>query len=113
MKGLSERLQIVRGAEVRVDIVQILLPVAVVGLAVSRLALDVLGDRRDPDSVEAHALNIVQSVNDASPGAAAVLPATGITCCGRAAVRSGEAISEELVDAAASPFFGTSSESGR
>lgn len=113
MQRLRESLQIVLGAKVGVDTVKILLPVTMVSLAVRGVALDVLGDGRDPDGVEAHALDVVQPVDDARPGPAAILPVCCVARGGRAAVRSGEAISQELVDAAASPFCWAGGEGGR
>lgn len=59
VQSLSERLQVFRRAEMRVDRVDILLPIPMICLAVSSALLNVLSDGGDPDGVEAHPLDVV------------------------------------------------------
>lgn len=84
--------------------IKILLPVAVVGLSVSSFTLNVFRDRRDPDRVKSHTLNVVEFLDDSSPGAAAVDARGRVAGGGGAAISAGEAVGEELVNAAAAPF---------
>ena len=43
------------------------------GLAIRGIALDVRDNRRYPDGVKSHVLNVVELVRDAFPGAATIL----------------------------------------
>lgn len=104
VQSLRKRLQIVLGAIVRVHVIKILLPVAMVSLSVSSVSLNVLGDGGNPDRVETHTLNVVQPVDDARPGAAAVPASRRVASGSGAAVGASEAVGEQLVDAAAAPF---------
>jgi hypothetical protein len=64
-------------------------------LALLAGALEVGDDGRDPDGVEAHALDVVEVVRDPLPAAAAVLAVT--RAAGRArVVREREAVRDEL-----------------
>ena len=96
----------------RVHVIKILLPVAMVSLSVSSITFNVLRNRGNPDRVKTHTLNVVELVNDASPGAAAVLASRRVAGSSRAAIRASKAVSEELVDAAAAPFGWTGGEGG-
>ena len=87
MQRIRKSLEVVFGTKVRVQLVpiqseplqatstldnlQILLPVTVIRIP-SAPILKVLRHRRDPDSRKAHALDVVQLVDDALPGATAV-----------------------------------------
>ena len=59
VSGLYEILQVIRGAEVGVGFLPVCGPVSMVA------AVDVVDNRRDPDGVETHALNVVQIVDHA------------------------------------------------
>mmetsp|Transcript_82714 Transcript_82714/g.213126 ORF Transcript_82714/g.213126 Transcript_82714/m.213126 type:complete len:573 (+) Transcript_82714:991-2709(+) len=95
----GELLEVRLGAVVRVDIVEVVRPVAhEAGAVVGRVqALELLHRGRDPDAVEAHALDVVELADDALEGAAAplVLPLARR----RVAVGLREAVEEEEVDA--------------
>lgn len=41
-------------------VLHVLLPVAMVGCSITRVSLQLVGDRSDPDGSEAHPLNVVQ-----------------------------------------------------
>ena len=60
--------------------------------------VDLLGDGRDPDGVEAHALDVVEMADGALIGSSAVYSVAGVARCGGAAIGSGEAVSQYLVD---------------
>ena len=95
MQRRRQRLKLVRGAEVSVDFVEILLPIAMVGLTILCKLLQLMCDWRDPyladsarsdhwveegtNRVKAHVLDIVQMVLNALPGASTVETETGIT----------------------------------
>lgn len=82
---LDELLEFFSSTEVLVDLVQV---------------------AGDPDSIEAHVLDVVEVVLDALEGAAAVV-AEVVAGSGRA-VGSGESVGDDLIDRAGSPFFGCS-----
>ena len=65
--------------------------------------VDVVNDRRDPDCVEAHALDVVKLLHHAYVVAAAVLAQTCAGLC--AAVITGEPVSEHLVNASLLPGY--------
>lgn len=93
----------------RVDAVEILLPVSMVGLAVCRRAFNLGSDRRNPDSIEAHALNVVEVILNAFEASTAIFSFSGVACRIRATVGACEAIGKYLVDAAAAPLVGRGS----
>jgi hypothetical protein len=112
VQSLRKRLQVVLGAIVRVHVIKILLPVAMVSLSVSSGTLNVLRHGGDPDRVKTHTLNVVEPVDDAGPGAAAVLARCCVASGSRAAIGTSKAVSEQLVDTAAAPFGWTGGEGG-
>jgi hypothetical protein len=82
-------------AEVRVDTIPVLSPVAVVA------TVEVIDDRRDPNSIKSHSLDVVKAILHAFEGTAAVIAEVG---AGRATSWVLlVAISEDLVDRAFFP----------
>lgn len=102
-----EVLEIIGRSKVRVQGVQVLRPVAVVCLTVDGVLFQVLGDGRDLQSSESHALDVVEVVGQTLPGATAVLH--GIACP-RGAIGAGITVSDDLVDRTGGPFLGAGSE---
>jgi hypothetical protein len=84
-------------AEVLVELIDIPPPIPMVTTIV------VINNRRDPDRIEAHTLDIVEVVDDAAVGAAAVVAEVAAAVAPGGA---GEAIGEELVDGAGFPLVG-------
>ena len=74
-------------------------------------ARDVLDDGGDPDGSEAHALDVVELVDDALPGATTVV--SEVAGCRGAAVGAGEAVGEDLVDGLATPLIGVEATGAR
>lgn len=79
----SQILQIVRRAKMRIDSIDVRLPISVICRAIGCVAFELLGHRGYPNRIEAHALDVVELVDDALPGAIAVDANPGITSCGR------------------------------
>lgn len=88
--GVDESLEVALRAEVRVYSLPIASPVSMVS------AINVVDDWRDPNSVEAHALNVIEM------GDHALVVTTTVTreiaARASAAITAGESISEDLVD---------------
>ena len=91
VQGRAEGFEVVFCAKVRIEGVDVLSPVPAVArpeistlgkcvnspvkcLAIRRVPLDVGDDRRDPDGIEAHALNVVEFLDDTLPCPTTVLP---------------------------------------
>lgn len=103
VKRRRQALEVIRRAEVRIQLVEVLLPVPMVCGAVRRAPLDLASDGRDPHGVEPHALDVVEVVRDAGPAAATVGAIGGVARRARAAIGSREAVGEDLVDGPAAP----------
>ncbi len=90
-------------AEVRVDVGEVLLPVAVVGVEVG-VGLDVAHHRRDPQRGHAERLQVVEVIDDALPVAALVAAErAGHDALVVVEVAVGEAIDEQLIDDLVAP----------
>ena len=73
-------------------------------LAIRCVPFDICDDGRDPDCVEAEVLDVVELVDDPSPG-----PSTVLTSCrvavGAVAVCGREPVGEQLVDSPVAPLL--------
>jgi hypothetical protein len=99
----NQLLEVVLCAEVAVDLVPVTGPVSVVA------TIAVVNGRWDPNSVEAHTLDVVQLTFEALESATAVV---GKVCAGVSwAISAGETIGEDLVNGALFPCSCVSSES--
>ena len=99
-------------AEVRVELREVLLPVAVVAVDVG-VGVDVLDDGRDPQRRDAEGLEVVEVVLDALPVAALVLrERAGLDVEVVVHVAVGEAVDEELVDDLVAPVLHVRGEHG-
>jgi len=103
MQSAGEFFQVVGSPEVRVQFVEMLLPVTMICSAIWRAALDLRGDRRYPHRVEPHALDVVQVIRNTLVAAAAVRLVRGVARGARAAVTAGKPICEDLVYRSATP----------
>lgn len=99
---VGQRFQIFLGAELGVDGIEILRPVAMVGVAIfARLDL-VLDDGTDPDRSEAHLLNVIQLIDEPDPSATAVL--IQIARCRRRPITPCKPVGHDLIDRLPPPF---------
>mmetsp|Transcript_111349 Transcript_111349/g.319922 ORF Transcript_111349/g.319922 Transcript_111349/m.319922 type:complete len:236 (+) Transcript_111349:1319-2026(+) len=71
VQALDQVLHVLLGAEVRVDLVQVVRPITHAAGAARGLALVLVEHGRDPDAVEAHALDVVEMVRKAAERAVA------------------------------------------
>lgn len=67
MHSTCERLEVIGASEMRVQIIDICGPVSMVRLSISCIIGNIFHNGRDPNSVEAHRLNIGKLVDDALP----------------------------------------------
>lgn len=115
MERIGEPDQVLLRAEVRIEGVEVAGPVAMVRV-VRRRVLRVLYHGRDPDRRETHALDVIQLVRDALPGAPTILFRQGAVRVrvggfdyAEAAVvrrRPREPVRDDLVDCLLLPFLG-------
>ena len=101
MQILTELFEVVFRAEMFVQPVKILLPVAMVGLPVHSSLLQIECDGRDPNSSKTQVLDVVQVIDDALVGSTAVR--TEIACCGRTVVGTAESVSQYLINRTCPP----------
>ena len=104
MGSLDEILQVIGTTEIGVDLLPVASPVSVI------TTVEIIDDRRDPDGIETHTLDIVQVVDESLVVTAAVARKI-ITVVG-AAIASGESIGEDLIDTAFLPVSGITSLNG-
>jgi hypothetical protein len=90
MSSINHVVEVVLCAEVRVHVVPVERTIAVVVVA------EILGDRRNPDGVEAQILDVLKLVLDALEGATAIFAEISTGSCGT--VCAPEAISDDLID---------------
>ena len=91
VEGVRQIHQVFRRAEVRIQAVQIGLIIPVVTVRY------IFRDRRDPDGIKAHVVDVVELVDDASPRASTVRFGCHIACCGGQIVGSRKSVREDLV----------------
>ena len=80
VQRLRERLEVVSRAKVRVQLGNVGRPVSMERLAVSSRSLHILDNGRDPNSVETHALDVIQLLDDTLPCSATVLAIFSVAC---------------------------------
>jgi len=97
MADSDEFFKFLSGAKLFIDLIEVADPVAVVS------SFSVSYDWGDPDSIEAHILNVVQVVLDALESSSTVV--TEVVAWSGATVSSGESVSDDLINGARSPFF--------
>ena len=100
-------------AEVRIDVREILLPIAVIGVEVG-VGVEVAHHRRDPDRGDAERLQVIEVIDDALPVAALVEPERAGHDVGVVVeIAVGEAIDEQLIDDLVAPVAGRADLVGR
>src|ERR1700722_6454697 len=104
MEGARECLEIVGSAEIRVERINILLPITMVGFAIDRIFRQIESNRGDPNRRKAHALDIVEVADDTLPRASTVYPVSSIACERCGSVSAGKSISQNLVNRLSSPL---------
>ena len=97
MHSSYQILEILLSTKFRIELIEVLLPVAVVSLR------GVLRDWRDPDSIKAHTLDVIELVDESSPGSSAVV--TNVVAAGGGAVSPPEPVCKDLVDGALLPLL--------
>lgn len=115
MKSFAERLEVIGGAETRVESTRVIDPVTVIRIVVGGIAVNVLTNGRNPNSVKTHVRNIIKLVNDRQPCSATPCLVDGITFIryrggpsGRSVGDWSESIGEKLVNGFAFPLVGRS-----
>mmetsp|Transcript_51992 Transcript_51992/g.134081 ORF Transcript_51992/g.134081 Transcript_51992/m.134081 type:complete len:311 (+) Transcript_51992:1061-1993(+) len=97
----GELLHVLLGAEVLVNLVPVLRPVPMGAVSTGTiLALELLHNRRDPDAIESHALDVVEVLRDTLQRAATPVVVL-IVADGLIAVAARKAVDEDEVDALA------------
>ena len=104
MQRISQILQILLRPKLRIYLIQIPLPVSMIRIAISSFTAQLGCDRRDPDGIEAHVLDVVEVVLDSFESPAAVEAVGGVARGRGAAICACEAVGEDLVDAPACPL---------
>src|SRR5277367_4822765 len=104
MEGARECLEIVGSAKIRFELIKTLLPIAMEGFAFGRIFRQIESNGGDPNRRKAHALDIVEVVDDTLPRASTVYPVSGIACGRCGSISAGESISQNLVNRLPSPL---------
>jgi hypothetical protein len=63
VKFLGQLVQLLRSPEVRFNLIEVLLPIAMVCRRALNISRDLQRDRRDPDGIEAHAYEALAGSN--------------------------------------------------
>src|SRR5271163_4228223 len=113
MEGARECLEIVGSAKIRVERVNILLPITMEGFAFDRIFRQIKSNRGDPNRRKAHALDIVEVVDDTLPRASTVYPVSSIAWGRCGSVGAGKSVSQNLVYRLSSPLCRSSGDDDR
>lgn len=125
MKLGGQGLQVVGGAEILVDSIDVLDPVSVIAFSICCGIIDVLDNWRDPDlpttissrsnvnssktvqthGGESHALDVIQLVDNSLPCSSTVQLHSCIASGGSRAICARKTVGDQLINGSASPVF--------